>query len=173
MDYKKVTDFIIALRRRGFKLKLVTFDRWQSQDTMHLLEGQGINTELLSVAKKHYDDFLSVMYDDRLIGPLIPELIDELKQLRHIKNEVDHPRAGFKDLSDATCGAIYNAVTLTPAPADDTIEVLSYADVARRNMQQEQERKAGETILSRGAIKAPPKEMPSDLREYLDRARII
>jgi hypothetical protein len=174
MDYKKVVDFIIALRRRGFKLKLTTFDRWQSQDTMHLLESQGINTDLLSVANKHYDDFLSTMYDSRLIGPKIPELIDELKQLRYIKDKVDHPRTGYKDLSDATCGAIYNAVTLTPPPANTQVEVLSYADVARRNMAAEQEnRDRNGTYLSKGAIKAPPKQVPPDLAEYLDRFTIL
>jgi hypothetical protein len=172
MDYKKVVDFIISLRRRGFKLKLVTFDRWQSQDTMHLLESQGINTELLSVAKKHYDDFLATMYDSRLVGPKIPELIDELKQLRHIKDKVDHPRAGYKDLSDATCGAIYNAVTLTPPPANDNIEVLSYADVARRNMQSERTQ-AQETYVSKGPIKPPPEKVPQDILEYLDRFQVL
>jgi hypothetical protein len=114
------------------------------------------------------------MYDSRLIGPKIPELIDELKQLRYIKDKVDHPRSGYKDLSDATCGAIYNAVTLTPAPANTQVEVLSYADVARRNMRAEQEhRDQSGTYMAKGPIKAPPKAVPPDLADYLDRFTIL
>ena len=87
--------------------------------------------------KKHYDDFLSVMYDGRLCGPKVELLIEELGELRIVqkvtKVVIDHPRKGSKDLSDATCGAIFNAITYTPKPIDEVVEVLSMADVARRS----------------------------------------
>src|SRR6266542_3401718 len=130
VDFADVRDYIISLRRKGFDLKLVTFDRWSSHDTMNILKNDhGIETELLSVAKKHYDDFLSVLYDKRLIGPKIELLIDELKELKLVGNKVDHPRKGSKDLSDAVCGAIYNAIDGTPRPVEQIIEALTYADL--------------------------------------------
>src|ERR1044072_4827837 len=118
MDYKDVTDYIFALRRRGFNIKLVTFDRWLSNDTMNFLMRQGIPTDTLSVDNKHYDDFLILLYDEgRLSGPKDEKLIKELKELRYMPNgKIDHPRSGYKDLSDATCGAVYNAVKNTMKP---------------------------------------------------------
>jgi hypothetical protein len=158
MDYKKVTDFIMALRRRGFNLKLVTFDRWQSHDTINYLRDHHIESDMLSVANKHYDDFLATLYDERLIGPNIPELIDELRELRYIKDKIDHPRAGYKDLSDAVAGAIYNAVTYTLKPQNQNVEVISYKSLMRKQREEEPVRKDG-------VIRPPKRKMPDEIRD--------
>lgn len=172
MDYKEVVDYIISLRQRGFDLKLVTFDRWNSNDTMNLLEQYHIKTDLLSVANKHYDDFLSIMYDHRLVGPGIPELIDELKQLRYIKDKVDHPRTGFKDLSDAVCGAIFNAVTHTPKPINEVVEVLTYTQL-RAMLREEQAVAAVESQRPGDVISVPKREKPDWVNDYLARATLL
>lgn len=164
MDYRKVVDYIIKLRKAGFNLKLVTFDRWNSHDTMNYLESFHIHTDTLSVANKHYDDFLSVLYDERLIGPNIPELIEELRELRYIKDKIDHPRTGYKDLSDAVCGAIYNAVANTPKPHTQDVQVLSYKSL----MKQQRETEAANR--PDGVITPPPRApMPPEIRENLER----
>jgi len=173
MDYKEVVDYIIALRQRGFDLKLVTFDRWNSSDTMNLLGQYHIKTDILSVANKHYDDFLSIMYDHRLVGPGIPELIEELRQLRYIKDKVDHPRAGFKDLSDAVCGAIFNAVTHTPKPVNEEVEVLTYSQL-RAKLRLEEAEKAPLDIPRPGEVISPPRrDKPEWLEDYLARATLL
>lgn len=169
MDYKEVEKFILDVKRRGINLKLVTFDRWNSNDTMNTLKQYHINTDLLSVANKHYDDFLNVMYDNRLVGPKIPELIEELRMLRYIKDKVDHPRSGYKDLSDAVCGAIFNAVSHTTKPANEEVEVLSYQDIIKRRAAEEAERK----MLNDGVIRAPKRDMPTNLQEYLSSAKLF
>lgn len=131
VDFKDVVAYIKAVRRRGFDLKLVTFDRWNSHDTMLDLKRNGIDTDTLSVAKKHYDDFLATMYDDRLAGPADEVLIKELSQLRLIKGKIDHPSSGTKDLSDAVCGAIYNAVMLTPYDEEKEVDVYTLQDLQK------------------------------------------
>jgi phage terminase large subunit-like protein len=97
VDFTEVKDYILALRTRGFNIKVCTFDRWNSHDMMQQLKAYGINTEILSVAKKHYDDMAMVVLEERLSGPHIPLLIDELLQLRIMRDKVDHPRKGSKD----------------------------------------------------------------------------
>lgn len=176
VDFAEVRDYIISLRRNGFKLKMVTFDRWNSHDTMNILTKEhGIPTDVLSVANKHYDDFLSVMYDKRLIAPKIDLLINELKALRLIKNKVDHPTKGTKDLSDATCGAIFNAVSLTPKPVNREVEVRSYSDVkkvwAEQRMAEaiENDERRAKTD---GVIRAP-KQVPDELRDFMSRIRAL
>ena len=113
VDFTEVKDYITSIRDRGFNLRLVTFDRWNSHDMMQQLGVHGIKTEVLSVAKKHYEDMSLTLTEERLHGPKIQLLIDELLQLRIVKDKVDHPRKGSKDLSDAVCGAIYNSIVLT------------------------------------------------------------
>lgn len=170
MDYKEVTDFILAVKNRGFNIGLVTFDRWQSNDTMNFLGNYHIKTDILSVANKHYDDFLSTMYDDRLVGPREPALIEELKMLRYIKDKVDHPRAGYKDLSDAVCGAIFNAVANTKRPANEVVEIVSRNTIIKRN----REEAARKPLEPDGVIRTPRRnEMPDDLKSFLDSAKVI
>jgi hypothetical protein len=59
-------------------------------------------------------------------------LIDELLQLRIIRDKVDHPRKGSKDLSDAVCGALYNSIIGTKREAKEVeIEVHTYKQLIR------------------------------------------
>lgn len=176
MDYKEVVDHIVALKGRGFNLKLVTFDRWNSNDTMNLLNTYHISTDTLSVANKHYDDFLSVMYDKRLIGPNITELVEELRQLRYIKDKIDHPRTGFKDLSDAVCGAIFDAVEGTPKPVNEEVEALTYAQLrAKLRREQGEAAEIAEAISQRAGevINPPRRNKPEWLNEYLATAKLV
>ena len=116
----------MQLRTAGFKIRVCTFDRWNSHDMMQQLKAYGINTETLSVAKKHYDDMAMVVLEERLVGPHIPLLIDELLQLKIMRDRVDHPRKGSKDLADAVCGSIYNAISRTKFDSIGEVQVHTY-----------------------------------------------
>jgi len=178
VDFADVRDYIVALRRRGFDIRLASFDRWNSHDTMNILEKEhGIKTDLLSVDKKHYDDYLSIMYDSRLVGPKVDLLIDELGELRAQqrgqKVVIDHPRKGTKDFSDATCGAIYNSITLTPKPRGDReVEVQTYKSLMRKQHKEELDRLAQQQEQD-GVIRAPKRDIPPELQNFLNNARLL
>ena len=149
VDFSEVKQFLIDLRTRGFNIKKVTFDRWQSHDIMTELRMIGVNTETLSVAKKHYDDMAMLVGEERIVGPSIPLLTDELLQLRIIRGKVDHPRKGSKDLSDAVCGALYNAISGTRKETKELeIEVHTYKSFIRDNKlaELEEQRKKNNVI---------------------------
>ena len=161
VDFTEVKNYIISLKQRGFNIKRVTFDRWNSFDMMEQLKSYGMNCEILSVAKKHYDDMLLCVMEERLNGPRLPLLIDELLELRIVKKDkVDHPRKGSKDLADATCGAIYNAISLTPK-GDNEIHVYRYDQ-----FDEDIERKT-ETNNDNVIRVANKKEIPANLRDFL------
>jgi len=126
VDFTEVKNYIISLQQRGFNIGRVTFDRWNSHDMMQQLKAYGMNCEILSVAKKHYEDMALVVMEERVNGPHNDILINELLKLRIVKDKVDHPRTGSKDLADATCGAIYNAISLTPPDLDREIRIHTY-----------------------------------------------
>ncbi len=164
VDFTEVRDYILSLRSRGFNIKLCTFDRWNSHDMMQQLRQYGISTETLSVAKKHYDDMAMVVMEERLNGPHIPLLVDELLELRIMRDKVDHPRKGSKDLADAVCGSIYNSISMTRTAFGD-IEVHDYSSVRksyRESMSAE----------SPNLIKAPS-AMPKDLSDALSGMEIV
>ena len=159
VDFTEVKDYILSLRTKGFNIKVCTFDRWNSHDMMQQLKQYGINTELLSVAKKHYDDMAMVVAEDRLTGPYIPLLIDELLQLKIMRDKVDHPRKGSKDLADAVCGSIYNAISRTRFDVSGEIEIHTYD-----SMRFDNNLKDDETRLN---VIRPPK-MPNDLADAIE-----
>jgi hypothetical protein len=164
VDFTEVRDYILSLRSRGFNIRICTFDRWNSHDMMQQLKQYGINTETLSVSKKHYDDMAMVVLEERLNGPHIPLLVDELLELRIMRDKVDHPRKGSKDLADAVCGSIYNAISLTRAAFGD-IEVHDYSSVKKQYR---------ESLVqdSPNLIKAPS-AMPRDLSDALSGMEIV
>lgn len=171
VDFTDVREFILSLKRRGFDIKLITFDRWESYETMDYLRSRGLRSERLSVAKKHYEDFAMVVAEERLAGPHIQLLIDELLQLQIMRNDkVDHPRKGSKDLADAVCGSIYDAIAHTPRNINETIEVKTLESVRREA--REIERNTIEEQRQGQVIKAP-KAIPPDLEDYLLRLKVL
>jgi hypothetical protein len=168
VDFTEIREYILSLKRRGFDVKLTTFDRWESADTIDYLRSMGLRAERLSVAKKHYEDFAMVVAEERLAGPQVELLIDELLQLQIMRNDkVDHPRKGSKDLADAVCGAIYNAIAHTPRDANEVIEVKTLADIQaeidRNTVKPEND----------GVIRAPKRKMPAELEEYFSRIQVL
>lgn len=94
VNFQEIEDYITGMRRRGFKIDKVTFDRWSSVQFRQQLENNyGIQTGMVSVAKPHYEDFMSVVVDNRLRAYNIELARSEMAQLQIIKgNKVDHPR---------------------------------------------------------------------------------
>lgn len=162
VDFTEVKEYIQSLKHRGFNVRCVTFDRWNSHDMMQQLNAYGMPAEILSVAKKHYEDMALGIMEERVHGPAIPLLIDELLQLRIIKDKVDHPRKGSKDLADAVCGAIFNAISRTPTDLNQEIQIMTYDYEDEIEEQQALARKAGNTI------ELPDrKSMPDYLRDFM------
>jgi hypothetical protein len=169
VDFTEVKDYILALRTRGFNIKMCTFDRWNSHDMMQQLKQYGINTEILSVAKKHYDDMAMVVLEERLSGPHIPLLIDELLQLRIMRDKVDHPRKGSKDLADAVCGAIYNSISRTRMRRDEEIKIHDYESMSYDN--DFANSSDAEVEYVQNMIRAP--RMPESLAKSIENMEII
>jgi hypothetical protein len=164
IDLEVVTNFILDVWRAGFNVKLVTFDRWNSTQTIEDLRSYGLKAELLSVALPHYMDFLIAVNERRVDGPDDELLKKEMLELRIMKNsKVDHPRKGSKDLSDAVAGAIYNAAKYSKRSSSGEIEVYTRSSAPREEPR----------TLPENVVVPPKREMPQDISEFLARARII
>jgi len=161
VDLSEVKQWIQNLRRVGFNLGMVSFDRWQSFDIQNELKQIGIKTDTVSVAKKHYEDMAMLIYEERLAMPAIDLLFEELTELKIVKNNrVDHPRKSSKDLADAVCGAVFGAISHTPKNLNQEIEIHTYRDRPK------QLDKAQDNVIEY-------KPIPENVKDYLDRFNLI
>jgi phage terminase large subunit-like protein len=165
VDFKEVEEYILSLIRRGFNIKLVTFDKWNSVSLRQQLKvSYGINTDLLSVAKPHYQDLQVILGEDRLNGYHNDILIDELLGLRIIHgNKVDHPRKGSKDISDALCGSVYNSVAHSKPSRKKKVEVR-YLTPSKPEEKSTEATEASQTSSS---------PMPKDLADFMSNMKVI
>jgi len=161
VNLSEVKQWIQNLRRLGFNIGMVSFDRWQSFDIQNELKQVGMRTDTVSVAKKHYEDMAMLVYEERLAMPAIELLFDELTQLKIMKNNrVDHPRKKSKDLADAVCGAIFGAISHTPKDQNQVVEIHTISDRPKQV-----------DSLSDNVIQYKP--MPDDVKDYLDRFNLL
>ena len=165
VNLSEVKQWIQNLRRLGFNIGMVSFDRWQSFDIQNELKQVGMRTETVSVAKKHYEDMAMLVYEDRLAMPAIDLLFEELTELKIVKqNRVDHPRKSSKDLADAVCGAIFGAISHTPKNTNQVVEIHQFRDRPKTN----------NFNPANNVISPPtPKPIPEDVKEYLGRFELI
>jgi hypothetical protein len=162
VNLSEVKQWIQNLRRQGFDIGMVSFDRWQSFDIQNELKAVGIRTETVSVAKKHYEDMAMLVYEERLAMPAIELLFEELTELKIMKNNrVDHPRKLSKDLADAVCGAVFGAISHTPKDTNLEVEVHTFRDRPKQALDTD----------SNNVIKYKP--MPKEVQDYLQRFDLI
>jgi hypothetical protein len=162
VNLSEVKQWIQNLRRQGFNIGMVSFDRWQSFDIQNELKQVGMRTETVSVAKKHYEDMAMLIYEERLAMPAIDLLFEELTELKIMKNNrVDHPRKLSKDLADAVCGAVFGAISHTSKPQNLEVEVHTFRDRPKNQLDMD----------ANNVIKYKP--MPKDVADYLQRFDLI
>jgi hypothetical protein len=162
VNLSEVKQWIQNLRRLGFNIGMVSFDRWQSFDIQNELKQVGMRTETVSVAKKHYEDMAMLVYEDRLVMPAIDLLFEELIELKIVKqNRVDHPRKSSKDLADAVCGAIFGAISHTSKDQNLEVEIHTFRDRPKSTVDTNKD----------NVIQYKP--MPKEVKEYLARFDLI
>lgn len=116
----KIREFLIWLSSSiGYKFGKITYDGFQSADSIQLLKTAGLPADLLSVDRSDipYLNLRSIILEKRLVSYQNEILLQELRELEYDRRakKVDHPittyngEPGSKDLSDALCGSLYDA----------------------------------------------------------------
>lgn len=120
ISFEKNRQFIYWLKEKGFNIKGITTDTFQSCDTGQSLKAKNYNYDVLSVDRVSpdhichpYQYFKSTIYDKRIEMFQDHLLIEEITGLERNSStgKVDHSPNSInsKDKSDAVCGAVYNA----------------------------------------------------------------
>lgn len=121
VSFEKNRNFIRWLRDRGFAIKGVSSDTYQSAQIQQDLKSDGFKTEIISVDRVDnqskmclpYHYLKSAIYERRVqIYQKCDLLTDELVGLERLSNgHIDHTADGInsKDQADAFCGSLYLA----------------------------------------------------------------
>lgn len=110
VDLEHVRELLVELTTRGVRFGLVTYDGYQSADSIQLLKKAGIPADLLSVDRDMaaYDTLREFIYTGRALLPSQGRAIrfgEEARRLELVKGKkVDHPPRGSKDVADAAAG---------------------------------------------------------------------
>lgn len=124
LELAEVRDTLYTLVQRGFRVRRVTLDGFQSTDTMQMLRKRHISSDLLSVDRQllPYSDLRDAIYEERIEFPHVmgrakrtdtgevDVLVKELSELGYDPSgtKVDHPPGGTKDCADAVAGVVHN-----------------------------------------------------------------
>ena len=119
VSFEKNRNFIRWLKERGFAIKGVSSDTYQSAQIQQQLKSDGFKTKILSVDRVDsstkqclpYAFFKSAIYERHLqLYRDCNLLTDEIVSLERLSDgHIDHPQNFSKDQADAVCGALFLA----------------------------------------------------------------
>ena len=126
VSFEKTRNFIRWLRDRGFAIKCISMDTYQSANMAQSLTSDGFKTQILSVDRvdtvgtenghparvcKPYAFFKSTIYERHIkLYRKCDLLTEEITNLERLSDgHVDHPKNGSKDQVDALCGSLFTA----------------------------------------------------------------
>ena len=116
IDVAQVRAWIMQLvATYGLNIRAVTFDGFDSRETIQAFRKAGIHSELISVDNitAPYEHVRDALYEDRLdFQPDLELLSSELRTVEYYatSKKIDHPPRGTKDVSDALAGAVFTAM---------------------------------------------------------------
>ena len=152
INFAKIRALFYKLFELDMNLRWITYDSYQSTDSLQILSQHGFSTGELSVDRttKPYDVLKQAITDRRLLVPEHAKAQEELLRLEYDarKGKIDHPVRGSKDCADAIAGAVFGLVMRTDVwldhdipPYDVPASVIEAVDVHNRSGREWDERR--------------------------------
>ena len=113
VDFRSIERFIMNLREQGHRIASVTYDNYQSVNSLQTLQSAGIPAKYKSIGRgrEAYDTLKDLIYQEKLDGFYHKETIDEILGLDVVYGERIDARPGMKkDMADAVAGAVHGVL---------------------------------------------------------------
>ena len=111
IEFENIRRLFYKLRETGMNLKWISFDTYQSADSIQLLRQKGFTTGTYSMdaTAAPYDFTKSAFYDGRIKAPVHGKALSEIMRLERNPQTglIDHPPNFSKDCSDAVAGVVF------------------------------------------------------------------
>lgn len=129
IDFSSIREMIKLLAKK-FPVAQVTFDRWNSADTIQILNKRGIYCDNHSVKKNDYETLSTAIYDGRFSGYFSHILVEEeMLKLQVMPNgKIDHPEGFHDDGAQCLASAVWNASQFADLDTEIEISVLGEVD---------------------------------------------
>lgn len=128
--FYKIRDILYVLRDNGINIKWVSFDQFQSVDSIQILQRKGFlaGRQSVDITMEPYDHTKLAIYDGRLKAPIHSTCMVELLSLeRDIKKgKIDHPPEGSKDVSDGLAGVVSGLTTRRETWTDHGVPIRDF-----------------------------------------------
>lgn len=115
IHFAKLRELVVKLRQHGLPIRWVSFDTYQSVDSIQILQRSGFATGALPLTKevKPYDVLRTAMSERRVRSHPHDVCLKEVLQLEQDAKTgvIDHPPSGSKDCADALSGVVYGLST--------------------------------------------------------------
>jgi hypothetical protein len=138
IQFHKIRALIYKLRELGLNIQWVSYDSYQSVDSIQILRQKFFwtGTTSMDVTPLPYEVTKSAFYDGRVEAPEDAQAVKELISLERdpIKGKIDHPPAGSKDVADAVAGVIYGLTMQKRTWVDHGISLLEIPDSLKEQM---------------------------------------
>jgi hypothetical protein len=111
IEFESIRLLFCRLVELGMNLKWISFDTFQSRDSMQLLRQKGFMTgpQSMDVDSMPYDVTKTALYDGRVAAPAHAQAQAELVRLERDprSGRIDHPPNFSKDCADAMAGVVF------------------------------------------------------------------
>jgi hypothetical protein len=111
IEFENIRKLFYKLRDLGTNLKWISFDTFQSVDSMRILRQEGFKTGPCSMDRDSlpYDVTKTAFYDGRVKAPIHDKALSEIVRLERDpqSGKIDHPPNFSKDCADAVAGVVY------------------------------------------------------------------
>jgi len=111
IEFENIRTLFYKLREAGMNLKWISFDSFQSADSVQILRQKGFVTGVYSMDKPSlpYDITKTAFYDGRIKAPLHDKALSEIVRLERDPQTglIDHPVHYSKDCADAVAGVVF------------------------------------------------------------------
>jgi len=114
IDFEKIRDLVFYFKANGFNIVRITYDQYQSTDSLQIFHKAKLESKELSVDKtrKPYDALRAAVQEARLDFYAYPHFERELFDLVDKGKKIDHPATGedgypgSKDVTDSLAGVV-------------------------------------------------------------------
>jgi hypothetical protein len=111
IHFENIRNMFIKLKECGMNLKWISYDSYQSTDSVQLLRHKGFETGTVSIDKTSvpYDVMRTAFYDGRVEAPVHEKALEEIIRLERDPRTglINHAPRFSKDCADAVAGVIY------------------------------------------------------------------
>ena len=111
ISFSRIREMLYNLTEGGLNIRWVSFDGFQSTDSIQQLRIRGYQSGVRSVDRttEPYDVLKAAIYDGRVNAPSDPHLLHELLSLEmdYERGKIDHPPSGSKDVADSLAAVVH------------------------------------------------------------------